>query len=966
MANKIGIDVQAQIDTEAVSQKINALGQKIAQANKVQYNPVSINTADELAKIVKQFEQLRRVQGDLNKRMKDTQQGGASLLDVDWEKLYPDQHSRARQMRKAFEYAVGGQFSPRPAAPPPPGGQPPPPPAPQRPPPGGTLPGMAVNAAQAGLTAAGPAGRVAADALGTGMSAGFGAGLMGLMGGMLALGVSKIVGGVSEKLDQAQANDVAMDKLKRTLGDVNVSFDALKMVVNTGADKLKITYDEAGRLATQFTKLGNVGSGQAGELGQEMGVGVGLSRAYGLDPSRGVGVMGQMRGVGMTSNLQESRRFALLIGETIGKSKAFAKSEEVMDALAGFATSQTRNNMGRANVAGYAGMYSAMVGSGIPGMDPSGAGSMLGRVNASLSAGGAKGEASQFFTAMVGQRMGLSSLQTQVMREGGMFATNDSMFGQESAYARYMGKAGPKGGATYYANTRSELERQYGGDSEDQKLLRAQAFANHTGLGMNQSMAMLSLKPNQMGGMEKYGNLANLNAAGIGNLSKVLYGSAADRQGVTDSLMRRKDISPDEKEKLRADLGRAGGDENEQRRILATLVATKDQEENDGKVIRDQKAQVDNIATRFADQLIPAVNSMRAGIILIAGKGAMTETQIMKKVAELDSDDRKSTIRGEYASKQQGLNDRASKLQSRLGGLNVDRLRVEHRNDPVKLAEKLKEREAVLAEIAEIDKKRVVLGREENGLLEKENERKKDAIDKIEKARQAADGPAAPEIVGGGDGQRNADDSRRSDAGANMPKGMGALGSDPAFLAKVAANEQEIGAPQGLLRGQMEQESRFHTRAVSPAGAMGLAQVMPKTLRAIEKRVGRKLDPFDADDALLIQKEVMKENHSRFGNWDDATSAYNGGWNKSRWGNPETSNYGPSIKRRMSRYQREGTPLPAGASAPANGAPLYRVTADDITFRVLGADGKPMAPPQTIQTKVRSPYGDLRGVTRNW
>ena len=68
------------------------------------------------------------------------------------------------------------------------------------------------------------------------------------------------------------------------------------------------------------------------------GLGVGMSRAYGLDPSQGVGFMGQMRGLGVTKDTQDSRRLALLIGETIAKSDAFSKADEVMEAIAGFAT----------------------------------------------------------------------------------------------------------------------------------------------------------------------------------------------------------------------------------------------------------------------------------------------------------------------------------------------------------------------------------------------------------------------------------------------------------------------------------------------------------------------------------------------------------------------------------------------------------------------------------------------------
>ena len=44
MANKVGIPIEAQIDTAAVEQRINSLGQKIAQANRTQFTPFSKST----------------------------------------------------------------------------------------------------------------------------------------------------------------------------------------------------------------------------------------------------------------------------------------------------------------------------------------------------------------------------------------------------------------------------------------------------------------------------------------------------------------------------------------------------------------------------------------------------------------------------------------------------------------------------------------------------------------------------------------------------------------------------------------------------------------------------------------------------------------------------------------------------------------------------------------------------------
>ena len=90
---------------------------------------------------------------------------------------------------------------------------------------------------------------------------------------------------------------------------------------------------------------------------------------------------------------------------------------------------------------------------------------------------------------------------------------------------------------------------------------------------------------------------------------------------------------------------------------------------------------------------------------------------------------------------------------------------------------------------------------------------------------------------------------------------------------------------------QIQAESNFNPRAVSPVGAQGLAQVMPKTREGLERRLGRALDPFNEQDALLMHREVMRENIARFKNPEDALRAYNAGFDPKRWNNPETVNY---------------------------------------------------------------------------
>jgi murein DD-endopeptidase MepM/ murein hydrolase activator NlpD len=738
--SKLNIDVAASFDASGVEQQINTMGQKVAQANKVQFNPVSVKSIQQVQAMEKQFQQLLKVHGELSRRMKATGQEGRGFSGTDFDQIFPDQNARARQLRKIMEYTLGqGVFSSAPGGGG--GGGRPPPPAPPAPPGGGSGGGggmsMIVGAARAGLGAAGPVGGVASNALGTGMSAGFGAGMMGLLGGMLALGVGKIVSGVMEKVSQAEDNSVALDRLKRTLGDVNVSFGGLKAVVNGGAEAMKITYAEAGKLGQQFAQLGNVKGSEYTSLADELGVGVGLSRSFGLDPEQGVGVMGQMRGIGVTRTTQDSKRFALLIGETIGKSDAFAKSGEVMEALAGFAQSQTRQNMGAANVSGYAGAFSALVGSGIPGLDPSGAGSLLGRINAALSGGGAKGEASQYFTGMIGMGMGLNPYQTRMLREGGAFATNDSMFGEGSAYARYKGlkpgDARPGGGTTFLQASIDRLRTQYGDGSDE----LADATANHLGIGINQAMALLSVKPNQMGGMSKYANLTSLSGSGIGNLSKVLYGGASERQGVADSLMRRSDVTDAEKSSIKVAM--AGGDVETQKRVLAEIVAQRDQEQTQGKDIRDSKNALDNIKTNLADKLVPVMNEMRHGIMYIAGaKDGKSPQDIMRAVMSAESKGNIDSINGRISSKLTPLQERADFLRNKERSLNAANLQHTYRDKPEILAEKLREREAVLSELKETERKIAALESEKASLLKEEN-------DKLaEKIRQTRD----PEIIG--------------------------------------------------------------------------------------------------------------------------------------------------------------------------------------------------------------------------
>ncbi|WP_339949527.1 lytic transglycosylase domain-containing protein [uncultured Albimonas sp.] len=85
----------------------------------------------------------------------------------------------------------------------------------------------------------------------------------------------------------------------------------------------------------------------------------------------------------------------------------------------------------------------------------------------------------------------------------------------------------------------------------------------------------------------------------------------------------------------------------------------------------------------------------------------------------------------------------------------------------------------------------------------------------------------------------------------------------------------EAGLDRGFLARLLWKESLFDAAAVSPAGALGIAQFMPGTaaLRGLE-------DPFNPAEAIVASATYLGELSARFGNPGLAAVAYNGGENR--------------------------------------------------------------------------------------
>ncbi|WP_298862913.1 lytic transglycosylase domain-containing protein [uncultured Sulfitobacter sp.] len=91
------------------------------------------------------------------------------------------------------------------------------------------------------------------------------------------------------------------------------------------------------------------------------------------------------------------------------------------------------------------------------------------------------------------------------------------------------------------------------------------------------------------------------------------------------------------------------------------------------------------------------------------------------------------------------------------------------------------------------------------------------------------------------------------------------------FLAMARAAADKHGIPQDLFLRLVNQESRFNQNAVSHAGAIGLAQLMPGTAKDL------RVDPTVPHENLDGGARYLKMQYKEFGSWRLALAAYNAG-----------------------------------------------------------------------------------------
>lgn len=844
-------DVQQQI--KAVQAAFNDLGITAMQAGKIKFNPISKLSLEDAKKMRQEFDAMVRLAPGLQKALNAGGQGGKSFENIDWRQVWKDPKQRvghAHTMAKFFdkflaESAVSapdrapkssgsgsGGARERKQSEPDEGGA-------------GRAPAAAVpawrRAAASGV--AGIAGGVASQIGGLGGGVASGALAGGMVGGPVGAAIGGFAGAITSLLGSVgEARDIAisLDTLKRQLGDVNISFDELTGKSRSLADQFSLTDSEASSLTSRYARQAHSGT-DLDALRREVGVGVGFSRSFGLDPSVGVDFFAQMRGMGVTQNADDNKRLALLIGESVAKAGQLPKMGEVLAGLQSFMQTTTANSLSTTGSDGWLGKMTALTGSGIPGMTPSTAANMIASANAAVSAGGITEAGKNWMSATLQRNLGLDPVLSGAQLSGGLFATGRSTFGEGSAIGRFLkANGGRTPGAANSDETNIEmlmrsLDQIYAGRPE----LKLDALHNQFGLTMGQAAGWHNAGTSKIGGI-----VARLK-----------------RLGVDPSTINETGISRLAQIEANGNLSEADKDR------MSKEAATQNQEKTEGSEARQASINGANAMVRLANEGLPMISSIQNAVLKIAGidplgpAKAKAEAEHQKRV-----DEYRNKEGAELSEAERAYKDSTPWYKRMTGkGLTDEQQFAKDRYD------------------AALDNYQAA--------KDAEKKRYQGEVDKIESP------PAMPSTSSSAIPTPPVAAEQVNKAPSNLPSSIS--GATPELLSRAAESDRKLGFPAGTTAALMAQESSFNSNAVSSAGARGLHQIMPANVAAYSKRTGRQMDPTNTDDSFYMYEELMKERVRKYGadNMQMILRTYNGGYDQSKWGK-ENGDYVPAIERR--------------------------------------------------------------------
>lgn len=738
------------------------------------------------------------------------------------------------------------------------------------------------------------AGTMSGGGLGLGSLAGGAAGM--IPGAGMFLGpIAGALGGMLDRgMERAIQEGGDLTDLRHSVGSTAIDFDKLRDSVRHFNEGLGITYNEAAKLARSFAHTATNAEGM--NIGREVGSAVGYGRGYGISPEASVQFFANMRQYGVTNGDRDGKRLALQIAESVQRGGTSAKMDEVLSAIQGFVQTSTRASLSHSNAESYASFMASLTGLSMPGMrgDPANAANVMNKADAAMRQGGMFGEASHNLSLGAYQNLfgnEFNAIDAKLINEQGAFndlgKSFDNMISMaedrgDSAEADRYRRMKPQGkGRTALSVNMDFVERQFGHLGTTGF---AEAGANHFGMGLNEFTALYKgyKSDKGLGGLE-----STLRASGIDintlnpkQISSLAELSTADGTGLRNQASKllkqsgSEALSRPEADKLRDAM--SGSDPDALRRVVMEMTA-KHGSMDQGERMRQQQTDMNNAMQKLATELIPLTMTMKDGVLALVSK-----------------------IAPESPLAAQAKNEKSAVENYRFSKVGRKGLAGEMIDDP-NSADMQKLRADSIAELRRA---------KENGMLSSEGQR-------ILETEDAASASANSERTPGTQQPSSPAPTNRGIA-RKARKGMKLT---PEELSYLSETDKLLKVPQGTSAAQIQVESGNDPEAVSPRGAWGLGQIMPRERAEMERRMGRKI--VTRMDMLEAHRLMMQENMGKFGNVKDAQRAYNGGWDRNRWSNAETMNYAESIEstRRESAAANYGLGLTDEGKLPPGAAP---------------------------------------------
>lgn len=712
----------------------------------------------------------------------------------------------------------------------------------------------------AGSMAAGGDGGIASTGgslVGMGLGAGLGKIFGGPVGAVAGAFLSPLLGGIGKMVDSgvkdAQDEAIGVADLRASLGALSNDFAGLSGIVKTAGQGLGVVSTEVTQLAKRFAKDAGLRPEDGNEIGEEIRNAIGMARSFGSNPAGMASFFAQMRVSGVTRSADENRQLGAIISESIVRGGNISKADEVLQAVGAFSSMMARQTLTAPNAEGFASVLAALTQGKGPGLDVQGAANLLNQMDAGYK--GNNSEAAQNFKLGIYQNSfgrNFSALDVDLVNQQGVFGNAKTGLKSARDFAERMGDketvrrldetmANPNAETMNGILALQELKRRTGNDSTMYRKSGVGLFGGNEAMFMAFDQAMSD--PVKLGQLKAIGDMPARNQA---LAAQIMFEQDQTKlKGLAAQLIKGEGLKGKLAESDIATLQSqmAGGDQEALRKSLLAIAkgATMTDSGND---LRDKIADVKQAIIDSAGKLLPAVDAVRDAILFAAGKDytSFQKAQFNQHMAP-------------FQHRVDAAEQSLAEVTPKFGGFEND------------------------AQVKEYKRRQVVLDATRK-------EYREEAAKYSSTSTPQREGQLPAYL-----GQGLADFPMPTGKYRKPRPGMKLADSEQAYLAET---DKLIGAPKGTSAAQIQVESGNDPEAVSPEGAWGLGQIMPRERAVIEGRMGRKI--VTRMDMLEAHRLMMQENKNKFGNVPDALRAYNGSWNRRRWNNKETVDYVPDIE----------------------------------------------------------------------